>query len=116
MSGATVATTAAVIGAGAAVAGAGIAAHQGNKAAKEAKKNAAISRDQMAKDEIRADKVEAQADEAFNAANKKRPNTSRLKGENIAATKSGAGSTMLTGTSGIGADSLNLASNTLLGS
>lgn len=58
----------------------------------------------------------AQADQAMNAANQKKPDTSAILSAATQAGRMGASGTMLTGPQGISPDSLNLGKNTLLGS
>jgi hypothetical protein len=62
-----------------------------------------------------AQKQAKQADQAFNAANKKKPNIDAMLSSNQAAGNMGVGSTMLTGPGGIDNNMLTLGKNTLLG-
>lgn len=55
------------------------------------------------------------ADQAFNAANKKRPDINAMLGQNRQQAEGGGGSTMLTGPAGVDIGALNLGKNTLLG-
>lgn len=55
------------------------------------------------------------ADENMNKASQKRPNTSRIVDEAAQAGKSGASGTMLTGSQGVDASTLQLGRSTLLG-
>ncbi len=63
-----------------------------------------------------ADKQAAAADQAQNKANQKRPDTSAILSAAGQAGKAGESGTMLTGPAGVGAGTLNLGKNTLLGS
>lgn len=88
------------------VASAGMSYYQGQKqanAAKDARRDA----------EVNAKNTADQADQAFNAQNKKTPNVAGATDANAA--KGGIGSTMLTGPQGIDPTALNLSQNTLLG-
>jgi len=62
-----------------------------------------------------ADKARETADQQFNAANPKRPNSSALADANKMAASGGAGSTMLTSPAGVDPSSLLLGKSTLLG-
>lgn len=55
------------------------------------------------------------ADESMNKASQKRPNTSRIVDEAAQAGKAGASGTMLTGSQGVDASTLQLGRSTLLG-
>ena len=63
-----------------------------------------------------ADKQASQADQAFNAANQKRPDTSAILSAAQQSGKSGPSGTMVTGPQGIDPSSLTLGKTTLLGS
>lgn len=60
-------------------------------------------------------KQETQADQAFNAANRKKPDTNALLSAAQQSGKAGASGTMLTGPQGVSPDLLTLGRNTLLG-
>lgn len=95
--------------AGSAILGAGVSAYNGNKqanAAKSATEQATQAAQQQA----------TQADQAFNKANAKQPNTAALADANIGAAAGGAGSTTLTGPLGVDPTTLSLGKQTLLGS
>lgn len=62
-----------------------------------------------------ADKQAAQADQDFNRANQKKPDTSAILSAAQQAGKAGASGTMLTGPQGIDTNALNLGKSTLLG-
>lgn len=62
-----------------------------------------------------ADQARTAADQQYNAANPKRPNTAAMSSANKLASAGGAGSTMLTGPMGVDASTLSLGKNTLLG-
>lgn len=62
-----------------------------------------------------AEKQAKQADQAFNAVNKKKPDINAMLANNYQQGQGGSGSTMLTGPSGVDMASLNLGKNTLLG-
>lgn len=92
----------------AAVASVGMSYYQGQKqanAAKDARRDA----------EVNAKNTADQADQAFNAQNKKTPNVAGAMDANTNAAKGGIGSTMLTGAQGIDPTALNLSQNNLLG-
>jgi hypothetical protein len=57
----------------------------------------------------------ATADQAFNKANQKKPNTASLYADNAKAGKNGASGTMLTGSQGVDPSALMLGKSTLLG-
>jgi hypothetical protein len=103
MSGATTAVMAAAAVAGTAV------AYNAAQDQKKAAKNAAAQAEQMAV------KQEAQADQAFNLANKKKPNAGAMAAANQQAALAGGAGTMLTGPMGVAPDELQLGKNTLLG-
>ena len=63
-----------------------------------------------------ADRTAAQADQAFNQANQKKPDTSAILSAAQQAGKGGVSGTMLTGPSGVDPSSLTLGKSTLLGS
>lgn len=56
-----------------------------------------------------------QAEQAMNAANKKKPDIGALLAGNMLGTKGGVGGTMLTGPGGVDPSALTLGKNTLLG-
>ena len=62
-----------------------------------------------------ADQARTAADQQYNAANPKRPNSAAMADANKLAASGGAGSTMLTGPGGVDASTLSLGKNTLLG-
>lgn len=62
-----------------------------------------------------AEKQAAQADQDFNRANQKKPDTSGVLSEAQQAGKGGASGTMLTGPQGVDPNSLTLGKSTLLG-
>lgn len=99
-----------IIGAviGSAVLSAGVSAYQGH----QQRKASDSARDQA--ERRAADEAKAQEQE-FNAANKRQPNVGALVSRNTNAAKSGLGSTLLTGSSGLATADLNLSQNTLLG-
>lgn len=63
-----------------------------------------------------ANKTAAQADQAFNQANQKRPDTAAILAAAQQAGKGGASGTMLTGPQGVDPSQLTLGKSTLLGS
>lgn len=102
MSGATTAlAVAAVAGTAYSIYSGERAAHAQQKAQSEAKANAL--------------KQEKAADEAFNAANRKKPDTMAILDAASQSGKAGASSTMLTGPMGVDPSALTLGKNTLLG-
>lgn len=103
MSGATTAVLAA-----AAVAGTVISYVNGQEQ-KKAAENAARQA------QANADRQARQADEAFNRANQKKPDTSAILAAAQQAGKAGASGTMLTGPQGVDVNALSLGKNTLLG-
>jgi uncharacterized protein (DUF2345 family) len=62
-----------------------------------------------------AEKQATAADQAQNKANQKKPDTSAILSAAGQAGKAGESGTMLTGPAGVGASTLNLGKNTLLG-
>lgn len=91
---------------GAAALGAGATAYSANKAQKAQK--------QAAQQSLQAQrKIAQQQDQAFNAANRKKPNVAAMMGVNRAG--GGISSTFLTGPSGAAASSGQLGRTTLLG-
>lgn len=94
--------------AAAAVAGAAISYQNGQQ-----QKKAAEKASQQA--EANALKQEKAADEAFNAANRKKPDTMAILDAASQSGKAGASSTMLTGPMGVDPSALTLGKNTLLG-
>lgn len=62
-----------------------------------------------------ADQARAEADQAFNRANPKKPDAAQMLYDNQRANGGGAVSTMLTGPQGIDPGSLSLGKSTLLG-
>lgn len=88
--------------------GAGLSFVQGQQQAKQAKKANAQA-------VANAAETKAQADQAFNAANKKKPNVQGLESANQLAATGGVGSTLLTGAGGVDPQSLTLGRTTLLG-
>ena len=80
--------------------------------ADSARRNANTANDQA----IKAAKVNAQAaDEANNAANAKSPDVAAMMASNLAAGKSGASGTMLTGPGGVDPSTLTLGKSSLIG-
>jgi uncharacterized protein HemX len=95
--------------AAAAVIGAGVSYYNGQQ-------QAAASKAALAQAKETATKNAQQADEAYNAANKRTADTSALLSAAQQSGKAGASGTMLTGSSGVDTSSLQLGKNTLLGS
>lgn len=88
--------------------GTGFSIYQGvkqNQAQKAAQRQA----------QANADKQAAQAEQQMNKANATKANASAMQSANEQAAKGGIGGTMLTGSSGIDPNSLNLGKSTLLG-
>ncbi|BCB27048.1 hypothetical protein SKTS_19340 [Sulfurimicrobium lacus] len=94
--------------AGAALAGTAYSIYSGERAA-----DAQSSAQNQAK--AQADKQATAADQAQNRANQKKPDTSAILSAAGQAGKAGESGTMLTGPAGVGANTLNLGKNTLLG-
>ena len=92
----------------AAVAGTAYSIYSGERAA---------DAQQKAQSEAKANalKQEKAADEAFNAANRKKPDTMAILDAASQSGKAGASSTMLTGPMGVDPSALTLGKNTLLG-
>lgn len=103
MSGVALAVTAV-----AAVAGVGVSAAQGAEQADQAKKS-------MQQAQANADRTAKQADQDFNRANQKKPDTAAILSAAQQAGKGGASGTMLTGPQGVDPASLTLGKSTLLG-
>ena len=82
--------------------------YQGNKQASAQKKA-------MAQAQANADKQATAAEQAFNAANRKSPNTSEILDAATQAGRAGVSGTMLTGAQGVDKGGLALGRNTLLG-
>lgn len=92
-----------------AVVGTGYSIYAGERAADQQKKAQAEAKEA-------AQKQANQADQAFNSANKKKPDVNALLANNQAAgDMGGGGATMLTGPMGIDNTMLTLGKNTLLG-
>ena len=72
-------------------------------------------RDAQAQAQRNATVQAAQADQAMNRANGKKPNVQGLLSENAMAAKGGIGGTMLTGPTGVDPNALQLGKSTLLG-
>lgn len=87
---------------------AGLSIYQGNKQEKMQKKA-------MAQSKALADKSATAAEQAYNAANQKRPNTSEILDAASQSGRAGVSGTMLTGAQGISKDQMALGRNTLLG-
>ncbi|MHB1368644.1 MAG: hypothetical protein ACYCW7_00355 [Pseudomonadaceae bacterium] len=94
--------------AAAAVAGTVIAYNNGQEQKKAAEK---ASQQALAA----SNKQAAQADQAFNRANQKRPDSGAILSATQQAGKAGASGTMLTGPQGVDPSALNLGKSTLLG-
>ncbi len=92
----------------AAVASVAISAKNGADQADAAKKS-------MQQAQANADRTQKQADQDFNRANQKKPDTVGILSAAQQAGKSGASGTMLTGAQGVDPASLTLGKNTLLG-
>lgn len=86
-----------------------MSAVQGSDQADAAKKS-------MQQAQANADRTARQADEAFNQANQKKPDTGAILSAQQQAGKSGVSGTMLTGPAGVDPSSLTLGKSTLLGS
>jgi hypothetical protein len=99
----------AAIAVAAAVAGTAMSAVQGSEQADAAKKS-------MQQAQANADRTAAQADQDFNRANQKKPDTSAILSAAQQAGKGGQSGTMLTGAQGVDPSALTLGKNTLLGS
>jgi hypothetical protein len=97
------------VAAAAAVAGVGVSAMQGADQADAAKKS-------MQQAQTNADRTAAQADQDFNRANQKKPDTSAILSAAQQAGKGGQSGTMLTGAQGVDPSALTLGKSTLLGS
>lgn len=104
MSGITVGT-AMLVSAGVA---AGAAVYSGNKQASAQKKA-------MEQSKSLADKNATASEQAHNAANQKRPNTSSILDAASQSGRSGVSGTMLTGAQGVDKNAMALGRNTLLG-
>ncbi len=89
-------------------AGVGISAAQGADQADQAKKS-------MEQSQANADRTAKQADQDFNRANQRKPDTAAILSAAQQAGKGGASGTMLTGAQGVDPASLTLGKNTLLG-
>lgn len=107
--GISAAAIASAVSTAAAVAGAAVAYKNGQD-----QKSAAEKASQQA--QANASKQAAQAEQDFNAANQKRPDTSAIMSAAQQSGKAGASGTMLTGSQGVDPAALNLGKNTLLGS
>lgn len=94
----------------AAVAAVGVAVSYQN--GQQQKKAAADANEQAKQSAL---KQEQQAEQAFNAANKKQPDTNALLSAAQQSGKAGASGTMLTGPQGVDTSSLSLGKSTLLG-
>lgn len=99
-----ISTIAAVVGAVAAV-GSAVTAQEAAADQKKANKKA----EQRAKEQAET------AEREFNRQNQKTPDLASILSSNKASTTGGAGSTMLTGAQGVGADQLTLGKSSLLG-
>lgn len=82
--------------------------YSGNQQAKAQKKA-------MAQAQANAEKQAAAADQAFNAANQKRPDVSAILDAATQAGRGGVSGTMLTGAQGVDPNALTLGRSTLLG-
>lgn len=109
MSGAISASTLAAIAVGTAAVGTVASIVNGQSQADAAKKS-------MQQAQANADRTARQADEAFNQANQKKPDTGAILSAQQQAGKSGVSGTMLTGPAGVDPSSLTLGKSTLLGS
>ena len=108
MSGAISATTLAAIAVGVAGAGVVTSAVMGSEQADAAKKS-------MQQAQANADRTAAQADQEFNRANQKKPDTMAILSAAQQSGKQGVSGTMLTGPQGVDPNSLTLGKSTLLG-
>lgn len=99
------ALTAVVVGAAVSAVSSIYTSNKQEKAQKSAQKQA----------QANADKQATAAEQAFNAANRKSPNTSEILDAATQAGRAGVSGTMLTGSSGVDKNSLALGRNTLLG-
>lgn len=88
---------------------AGVAIYNGNKQEKMQKKA-------MAQSKTLADNNATAAEQAHNAANQKRPNTSSILDAASQSGRAGVSGTMLTGAQGVDKNAMALGRNTLLGS
>jgi hypothetical protein len=116
MAGSISATTLAIIGAAVGAAGVGsglIEGHIASSNQQQALKNQTTATQTA---EANALSTERKNETATNAANQKTPDVSDIMARAANASKMGAGSTMLTGSGGVGNGSLNLGKSTLLGS
>lgn len=91
------------------VASVAMTAIQGSDQADAAKKS-------MQQAQANADRTASQADQAFNQANQKKPDTSAILSAAQQSGKSGVSGTMLTGPQGVDPNTLTLGKSTLLGS
>lgn len=107
--GITASTVAAVVGAVAAVGGVAASVANGSAQSDAAKKS-------MQQAQANANDAQRQADQEFNRANQKKPDTSAILSAQQQAGKAGISGTMLTGPSGVDPASLTLGKSTLLGS
>ena len=109
MSGAISASTLAAIAVGTAAVGTVASIVNGQSQADAAKKS-------MQQAQANADRTAAQADQEFNRANQKKPDTSAILSAAQQSGKQGVSGTMLTGPAGVDPSSLTLGKSTLLGS
>lgn len=116
MSAITTATMLAIGGLAVGATGAGIAAYNGVKSSNN--QQAALKSQTTATQTAEAASLstERKNETATNAANQQAPNISSILSQAANASKVGVGSTMLTGTGGVGNSSLTLGKSTLLGS
>ena len=104
------------IAAGVAAIGTGVSAYSGAQANAEQKKSLANQKTATDTAEANALSTERKNETATNAANQKVPDISDIMARASQLSKTGVGSTMLTGTGGVGSGSLTLGKTSLLGS
>lgn len=80
-----------------------------------AQRSASMQEAGMRQAQKNADAQAAQADQAANAANRKKPDTSAIMDAAMSAGKQGSYGTMLTGPGGVDTSALNLGKTSLLG-
>lgn len=116
MAGSVSATTLAVIGLGLGAVGTGVAAYNGVKASDNQKTALKSQTTATQTAEAAALSTQRKNETATNAANAKTPDISSILSQAANSSKVGIGSTMLTGSGGVGNNSLSLGKSTLLGS
>lgn len=116
MSGVTAATIIAGIGAAAAVGGTAYSIVNGQSQLGNQKKQLVAQNTAQGKAEAQAVSNQRKAEVAQNEVNKKTPDIASILSRAASSSRTGVGSTMLTGPSGVNTASLNLGKSSLLGS